>query len=543
MPIPRCGLVACSGKRSIHPPLRTDLRTLHGRELDVLVVGGGIQGAAIAREFALRGQVVLLVDRSDFASGTSSRSSRLVHGGVRYLERLHLGLVYEALHERERLLRLAPHLVRPLPMLMPFFADAGKSPFLLRLGLRLYSLLAGRSTLPRPVLLAADECCRRFPGLRRRGLRSGALYYDAATEDCRLTLAVLAAASAAGALLCNHAEVVGTGARGVRVLDRVFGAEVDVYPKTIVNVAGPHADFVRRRLGIAGEPLVRTSRGSHLVLPPAGEVETALAAFLGDGRIQFVIPHRRGLLCGTTEVDEPAAGDAPTVPEADVQYLLAALEFLLEHPPRRADVRFAYAGWRALPAGRGPVGAISREAFVVAESTAAGTLHTVVGGKLTTHRALAERTVNTLLGRRDPSPSRTQPVPGGEGPHEPQDPLWWRHGSLAARVRAIGRGQPSLLEPFARGSDLLGAEIAWAVQQQGAVTFADVMLRRLFQVDGPPLQGGDVDAAFALYQRFRPESLPPLDEAAERAELQAQVRALTGAAVDHPDDATSPARR
>lgn len=521
--------------------MRTDLRTLDRQTCDFLVVGGGIQGAAIARELALRGCSVVLVDKNDFAAGTSSRSSRLIHGGVRYLEQLHLKLVYEALHERERLLRLAPHLVRPLPMLMPFFAGTGKSPTLLKLGLRLYSVLAGRSTLPRPLTLGVDQCLRRFPALRRRDLRGGALYYDAATEDSRLTLCVLAAARRAGAVLCNHAEVVGGDRSWVRVRDHVFGEEVRVRPRAVVNAAGPHVDRVRATLGIDGAALVRTSRGSHLVLPPLQGVETAIAAFLDDGRIQFVIPHRRGTLCGTTEVDQAADADAPAVPEADVRYLLAALAHLLERPPHRSDVRFAYAGWRALPSTRGPAGALNREAFVVAEPTALGQMHTVVGGKLTTHRSFAERTVNALLGRRDASPSRREHLPGGDGAHEPTDPLWWRHGSLSAQVRAMAGDDASLLAPIAPGTDLIGAEVAWAMRAQGVVTFADLMLRGMFQIDGPPLESTAVDAAFALFARFRPGSLPALDERAERSAFTAQVRGMTGA-IDLDRDAPARAR-
>lgn len=508
--------------------MRTDLRSLDSSNPDVLVVGGGIQGAAIARELALRGRRVVLVEKNDFASGTSTRSSRLVHGGVRYLEQLHIKLVYEALHERERLLRAAPHLVRPLPMLMPFFAGGGKSPTLLKLGLRLYGWLAGRSSLPRPRTLGVDECLRRFPGLRRSGLRGEALYYDAATEDCRLTLAVLSAAHAAGAVLCNHAEVVGADATGVRLHDRVGDAEVSLRPGAVVNAAGPHVDRVRAALGIDGDALVRTSRGSHLVLPPAADVETALAAFLSDGRIQFVVPHPRGLLCGTTEVEEAAQGDAPSVPEDDVRYLLAALAQLLEHPPRRDDVRFAYAGWRALPATRGPAGALNREAFVVPEQSPCGPVHSVVGGKLTTHRAFAERTVQRMLDVRDPSPSREAPLPGGGGAHEPMDPLWWRHGSLASAVRAEAGGERGLLQPIAPGSDLIGAEVAWAMRRQGAVGFADLMLRRLFQIDGPLREPAAIDAALDLFSRFRPTSLPPVDLAAERADFAAEVAAMTG---------------
>ncbi|HLU39869.1 MAG TPA: glycerol-3-phosphate dehydrogenase/oxidase, partial [Planctomycetota bacterium] len=511
--------------------------------VDFLVVGGGIQGAAIARELALRGADVLLVEKHDFAAGTSSRSSRLVHGGVRYLEHLHLGLVREALHEREILLRTAPHWVRPLPMLMPFFRGEGRSRFVLRAGLALYALLAGRSTLPRPVGYSAEDCLRLVPALRRRGLLGGALYHDAVTEDCRLTLGVVAAAHRAGARVANHAEVVGASAAGVRLRDHLFDAEVVVQPRATVNAAGPHVDTVRRALGIDAPPLVRISRGSHLVLPAhafGGDVHTAIAAFLPDRRIQFVIPHPRGVVCGTTEVDDEARGEWPSVPEDDVRYLLAALQYLLESPPPRAEVRFGYSGWRALPARTGPAGALHREASVVDERGNAGAVHSVVGGKLTTHRAFAERVATRLAGAEGPSRSRHEPLPGGEGPAEPTDPLWLRHGSLAARVRARARGERGLLVPFLSGRDLIGAEVAFAVEEQGAVTFADVMLRRLFQVDGPPLAAADVDAAFALFARFRPAGLPPLDEARERAAFAEQVASTTGALGISVDAAARP---
>ncbi|MGB3965781.1 MAG: FAD-dependent oxidoreductase, partial [Planctomycetota bacterium] len=304
--------------------MRTDPRDLHGATFDLAVIGAGIQGAAIAREAAVRGHAVLLVDARDVAAGTSSRSSRLVHGGLRYLQHGHWALVREALHERERLLRLCPHLVRPLPMLMPFFRDTGVPRWRLRLGIWLYSRLAGRSTLPRPRALTAGEAAAMFPGLRTDGLRSAVGFFDAATRDSALTVANAIAAHAAGAKVATHCAVVGSSPKGLRLVDTFTGNEVTVGAKVVVNAAGPGADAVRRMLRIAGGPLVRTTRGSHLVLDPRPG-ETALAAFLPDGRIQFVVPHRDGTLCGTTDVDDALTGDEGGPPAADVDYLLAAL--------------------------------------------------------------------------------------------------------------------------------------------------------------------------------------------------------------------------
>lgn len=509
--------------------MRTDPRQLDGSTFDLLVIGAGVQGAAIARDAALRGFAVLLVDARDVAAGTSSRSSRLIHGGLRYLRHGHLALVREALAERERLLRLAPHLVRPVPMLLPSFRDGPGSPWLLRLGTRLYSWLARGSTLPAPRSLRAAEAAAAFPGLRTRGLRSAVEFFDAATQDARLTLANALAAQAAGARVATWCAAVGASSDGVRLRDGLGGAEVLVRARHVVNAAGPRADAVRQALGVAGPPLVRQSRGSHVVLPPrAGEL--ALAAFLPDGRIQFVVPHDDGTLCGTTDVDDELPGDETGPPAEDLDYLLGALAFLLDPAPTRADVRFAYAGWRSLPRGKGPPGALHREAFVVAEPIATATVHTVVGGKLTTHRSLAERVVARVFGRPEPSPTRTLPLPGGDGPREPTDPLWRRHGSRAALVHALAAAAAELRAPLCPHRPFLAAELVHALRHDGAVTFADVMLRRLVHAEGPCRDAACLRTAHALYLRERQWPVDD-DPTLAIAGLHAELQVLCGAFV------------
>lgn len=508
--------------------MRTEPVDLDNRTFDVLVIGGGIQGVAIAREVALRGGAVLLVEREDYGCGTSMRSSRLVHGGVRYLQQGHLSLVREALGERERLLRLAPHLVRPLPMLMPFFRDGGgMHPWLIRFGLRMYSWLARGSTLPAPRYYGPDDCERLFPGLRRRALRGGSLFYDGRTEDLRLTLAVLEAAVAAGAEACNHLEVVGVDAEWVSLHDAIGDRGVRVRARHIVNAAGPGVDRVRNVLGIDGADLVRLSRGTHLVFDPRPS-EVSLGAFLPDGRIQFVVPHPDGTLCGTTDVDTPKRDAEGPPPRDDVEYIFGALEHLLEPAPKREDLRFAYIGWRALPTGDGPPGGLNREAFVVDEKTPSGVdVHTVVGGKLTTHRAFAERAVNRLFERVDASPSRTLPLPGGDGPQEVGDPLWWRHGSAAAKIRALAASDASLLERVAEDRDLLRVEAVHALRNQGAVTFTDLLLRRLFHSMGPNVDEASLRALHEIYVRERPVRLDRTFEE-DRDELLAALARLRG---------------
>ena len=508
--------------------MRTDPRGLDGKAFDLLVIGGGIQGAAIAREAAARGLQTLLVESRDFAGGTSSRSSRLVHGGLRYLQQAHVGLVREALHERERLLRLCPHLVRPLPMLLPFFSDGGGSRLLAWLGVRAYSWLSGRSTMPGPRKLTPTQAVAAFPGLREQGLRGGVLYYDAATVDARLTLANVEAAARCGALVVNHCEAVGlAGDRGVLLRDRITGADLQVRARHVINAAGPRADAVRRLLGQDGPDLVKASRGTHVILDPRPG-ETALAAFLPDGRIQFVVPHQDGTVCGTTDVYEEATEEEPTVPSADIDYLMSALGFLLEPAPRREDLRFAYCGWRSLPAGKGPAGALNREAFLVQERLPDGDLHTAVGGKLTTHRAFAERCIAQVFGFDGrSSPTRTTPLPGGGGPQEPLDPLWRRHGGAALALRAQIDKAHELGAPICPHRPLLAVEARHALQELGAVTFAHLMVRRLIHAMGPCLLPQCLRAAHELFLRHRRFDVDSDFEAA-RAALVDEVKVLSG---------------
>lgn len=503
--------------------MRTDPRELDGQTFDLLVVGGGIHGAAIARDGALRGLAVLLVEARDFAAGTSSRSSRLVHGGLRYLRQGNLALVREALRERERLLRSCPHLVRPVPMVMPFFQGGSGSRWLTRIAVQVYGWLAGRSTLPGPKSLSPKAAAAAFPGLRTRGLRGAVRFFDGATQDARLVLANLLGAVQAGARISNHCALTGVRGPGLVLRDELKGNEVVVRARHVINAAGPRADAVRKSLGQDGDDLVRTSRGSHVVLDPRPG-ETALCAFLPDGRIQFVVPHRDGTLCGTTEVDEAAAAEEPTVPAADVDYLLQALGYLLEPAPVRADVRFAYCGLRSLPSKKGPPGAINREAFLVRERLPAGDLHTIVGGKLTTHRSFAERTIAGVFGLDEQSPTRECALPGGDGPREPGDALWWRHGSRASAVRALA---PELSELVCPHRPFLGCEVVDAVRNLGAVTFTDVALRRLVHSMGPCLEPECLLELHALFARH--STGRDAEPAAALAALRAEVARLRGA--------------
>lgn len=436
--------------------------------IDVLVVGGGIHGVAVVRDAAHRGLSVLLLERTDLAAATSSRTSKLVHGGLRYLETGQIRLVREALRERAILLRIAPEFVRPLPFLLPHYAGRGRPRWWVDLGLGLYHALAGREDAGARGSLTDEEALRLVPGLDPGGLRGASLFGDAQMDDAALCVALAVDAERAGAEVRTHTEVIALAktadGRGWRAHfhDRLTGADAEVEARAVVNAAGPWADDVRAMAEGHPPPSVRRTRGSHLVF--AAEAPP-LALFLTarrDGRVFFTVPWGTHTLVGTTDEDDPA--DPATVdPHAeDVRYLLEESAAAL--PGTLAGLRpvRAFAGVRPLARG----GAErpwenSRGSRVLAE----GGLWTMVGGKYTTHRALAERVVDAVaraLGARvAPCVTADRPLRTG------------RAESLE-RLRA----------DFPRRADVAGgfavteAEVACATRVEKARCLDDILLRR-----------------------------------------------------------------
>ncbi|HEX6059255.1 MAG TPA: glycerol-3-phosphate dehydrogenase/oxidase, partial [Gemmatimonadaceae bacterium] len=347
------------------------LTALATRPFDVLVVGGGITGAGIARDAALRGLSVALVERDDFASGTSSRSSRLVHGGVRYLEHGHLHLVFESSAERRRLLRLAPHLVRPLRFVWPVYRGARVPRWKLSAGLTLYDLLAlFRNVAPhRP--LSARGVLAEEPALAREALVGGAAYYDAATNDARLTLANAVGAVEAGAVVLNHAELralARTDGRitGATILDRLGGGEIAARARVVVNAAGPWSDAVRRLAEPGTGAGLHGTKGVHVTVPRERIGNRGAVTLLSplDGRVMFVLPAGRHAIVGTTDTETQATPDDVRATTADIDYLLrSANAFFPEARLGRDDVVAAWAGVRPLVASQYGAGttAASRE--------------------------------------------------------------------------------------------------------------------------------------------------------------------------------------
>jgi glycerol-3-phosphate dehydrogenase len=459
-----------------------------GRPFDVAVVGGGATGLGCAVDAAARGYRTCLVERADFGEGTSSRSTKLVHGGVRYLARGDVRLVREALRERGRLLANAPHVAHVRPFAVPAYSWWEKPYY--GAGLFAYDVLAAKLGVGRTELLSRDEYLARVPTARRDGLDGGVLYYDGQFDDARLALVLARTAARLGAVVLNHTDCVGllkTDGRvdGLRVRDGEDGAEADVPARVVVNATGVWADEVRRLDRPGAAPMLEPSRGAHVVLDRAflpGDT-AVMVPKTDDGRVLFAIPWLGKTVVGTTDVPVDDAVQEPRPSEDEVGYILEHAGRYLSPAPTRADARAVWAGLRPLisdPDAEGTA-ALSREHVV---SVSRSGLVTITGGKWTTYRVMAEDAVDHAAeaGGLDARPVDTadlrlwgwQPEP----PADPDAPLA-RYGSDADAVRQLIRGEPELGEPVhERLPTVLGAEVVWAAREEQARTAADALARR-----------------------------------------------------------------
>ncbi len=476
-------------------------RYLREEVFDVLVIGGGINGAAVARDAVLRGMSVALLERGDFAIGTSSRSSKLIHGGVRYLEQGDIPLVLESCRERDLLRsRLAPHLVRAQPFVFPLYRDDDLSPWQLRAGLLLYDLLAGFHNVHTHRMLSPDEVTRLEPGLVSEGLVGGAHYYDCWTDDARLTLETALAARSGGAATLNHAEVIAlekdSAGRlaAARVRDLLTGRTTRVRARVFVNTSGPWLDRVRRLDDAGAPPRLRLTKGVHAVFDRKKVGNRHAVVIRGvDDRVMFVIPWQNQTLAGTTDTfydDDPARVSADS---DDVDYIIAAVNRAFPRADlTTADIISTYAGLRPLVAPEDELDEsdISREDAIF-ESPAG--LISLGGGKLTTHRHVAERIVELVtkrIGRRaGRCRTASVPLPGAAGvtsgevfdepPVSHEEHLRCRYGAVAPEVAAFSREQPGLTEPLAADLPDIKVEVVHAVEREMAVNLEDVLVRRL----------------------------------------------------------------
>ena len=405
------------------------IAALSTRTFDLLVIGGGITGCGVAHDAARRGLDVALVEKEDFASGTSSRSSRLIHGGVRYLEHGHLHLVFESSAERRRLLRLAPHLVHPLEFTWPVYAGARIPRWKLAAGLLVYDALSLFRNVGRHRRLGARDVLAREPALRQDGLRGGASYFDASTDDARLTLAAALSAMDAGATLVNHAvvrDLIGAGGKicGAVVIDTLDGSDtlgqnvIEVRARVVVNATGPWSDELRRLDGETRQA-VRGSKGAHIVVPRdrLGAQGAVTLLTPRDQRVCFVLPHGALTMIGTTDTFTAESPDDVRATAGDVEYLLeVANTFYPDARLSPADVVCAWAGIRPLiPTDDQSPRSASREHLV---SVSGHGLVSIAGGKLTTYRVMAADAVDIVLRQLGRPTARsttdTQPIHGGD---------------------------------------------------------------------------------------------------------------------------------
>ena len=492
---------------------RAALAALGSETFDLLVVGGGINGAGIARDAVLRGLRTALVEQADFASGTSSRSSKLIHGGLRYLEQGHIRLVLQACRERERLRRLAPHLVRPQRFLFPVYDGGPIGMVKLSLALLAYDVLAGLWNVHRHRMLAAGAVRAVEPMLRTDGLRGAGLYWDCRTDDARLVLETVLSAAQEGAVVLSYARVgafLKEDGRivGARVIDRLGHAEVTVRARAVVNAAGPWVDAVAA-LDAPGAPRLRLTKGVHLVVPRPriGNSDAIVLHARADRRVMFVIPWGDRAVIGTTDTDHAGGPEiAPTVEPADVGYLLETVNHYFPAARLRPDdVVSAYAGLRPLiaPQGAGAVAPsdTSREEEIF---TSPAGLVSIAGGKLTTYRLMAIEVVDAVIGvlrragdTRVFGRSRTGslPLPGGHvAPAELVAAVLSRDGDgiappvIGHLADRYGSRLDEVLELVARDGALAApivpplldpkAEVVEAVEREWAVTLEDVLRRR-----------------------------------------------------------------
>ncbi len=475
-------------------------------EYDIAVIGGGINGAGIARDAALRGLRVILLEKNDFGSGTTSWSSRLIHGGLRYLEYGEIPLVFESLHERRRLRQVAPHLVDRIRINIPIYRSSRRGKFIITLGMIAYDLLSIGKKIPRHRMLDCDELIAEEPGLSSDGLVGGAQYYDAqVTFAERLVLENILSAREAGADVRNYSPVIGISVRegvvrGLQFEDRVSGREREVKVATIINAGGPWVDRVLATVNRELPEFMGGTKGSHIVV---GSFSGApKAAFYvearSDGRPFFVIPWNHQYLIGTTDIRyDGDPGDVRASAE-EIDYLLKETNNVF--PQARlsvTDIHFAYAGVRPLPKrDKGPESAITRKHIIYRHKHRARGLISIIGGKLTTYRNLAEQAVDIAAKRLDAKAgkcqTRTLLLPGAQD-FAAEKAALKSHPDLsiecATRLLEIYGSRATLFAPGGsvfRTEDfvdnektVLAAEVAFVLHQEMAVSLIDIIHRRM----------------------------------------------------------------
>lgn len=453
---------------------------------DIIVIGGGATGVGVAVDAASRGFDVALLEQADFGKGTSSRSTKLVHGGVRYLQQGNVPLVMEALKERGRLLRNAPHLVSDLAFVVPNY-EWWEAPFY-GVGMKVYDVLAGRYSFGRSKNLSVEETVDRLPNIEREGLRGGVLYHDGQFDDARLLVNLAQTAYEQGAVVLNYARVTdlvkdaGGFVTGVRVADQETGDEIEVLASVIVNATGPFTDAVRRMDRADVRPVIQPSQGVHITLDRsflAGD-SAIMVPRTSDGRVMFAVPWNDHVIVGTTDTPLDEVSLEPCPRSEEIDFILETTVQYLVRDPTRDDVLSAFAGIRPLVRADDATNtsALSREHRI--EVSPSGMI-TIAGGKWTTYRNMAEDCVDhaTAVGDLEDRPcvTRRLPIHGHMRDAERFGDLAY-YGSDAMDVRALLESAPALGEPLHPALPYRAGEVVWSARKEMTRTVDDYLSRR-----------------------------------------------------------------
>ena len=453
---------------------------------DVLVIGGGATGLGIAVDAVTRGYRTALVEAGDFAQATSSRATKLVHGGVRYLASGQIHLVYEALHERKTMLHNAPHLVQPLAFLTPAY-HWQDLPFY-GAGLKLYDLLSGRSSMGPTHILGAAAARRSLPGIQPKNLKGGILYHDGQFDDARLALALARTAQDHGAVVLNYVRCTDLLKHhgktiGAQVEDVETGKQVTVKARAVFNAAGIFVDSIRKQDNPAAPALLSVSRGTHIVVGPEvlGSRNAIMIPKTEDGRVIFAIPWLGKVVIGTTDLPVQSVAMEPGHQEQEIAYLLEHINPYLAVPIQQSDILSVFSGLRPLVTGsEATTSKLSREHHI--DASASGMI-TIAGGKWTTYRRMAQDALDSAIDKHilkaaKPCITHTLTLHGAQAGLDHTDPIS-RYGSDVAQVRALIESKPFLGQRIDGALPFTFAEVVYAVREEMARTVEDVLSRRL----------------------------------------------------------------
>lgn len=502
---------------------------------DFLIIGGGATGIGTAVDAASRGYRVVLIEQHDFAKGTSSRSTKLLHGGVRYLKQGNVSLVRDAVRERGLACRNAPHLGKTLGFVIPAYKWNDK--FFYGAGLKLYDRLAGKLSLGRSRVLSRKETLERLPTIRENGLRGGILYYDGQFDDARMAVNLAQTAVDFGAVVANYTRVVGLiiedgHVSGAKLRDEESGAELEVRAKCVINAAGVFADGIRRMETVEAKPMLVTSQGSHLVLPreflPGNDA--LMVPKTEDGRVLFALPWQNRVLLGTTDlpVEKPSLEPRPL--EEEIAFLLDHAGKYLRMAPQAGDVLSAFSGLRPLVSAPGDqsTAALSRDHTIVVSE---GGLVTIVGGKWTTYRKMGEDVVDRaekVAGLEHRSCGTAELHLHGWAAGEPESESFSIYGKDARGLEDLLRERPDLKRPLHPRLEELAVQVVWAARHEMARTVEDVLSRRTrallhdakSAIEAAPLVAELLASEFGRDETWQKEQVAVFTQIARRYLLQ-----------------------